>query len=57
MHLQVKKKIIIIESRPFYNTQVKLSPVPIISPKAETNYSFPTAKWVDYGNLFQNALL
>ena len=53
MHLLVKK----IKSRPFHYAQAKLSPVPIIIPKAETIYSFSPVKEEDYENLFQNAFL
>ena len=37
--------------------QVTLCPVPITTPKAETNYSFLPVKGEDYENLFQNVLL
>ena len=36
---------------------ITLSPVHIITPKAETNYSFPPVKGEDYENLFQNVML
>ena len=54
MDLQVKKLKVDISTTP---GQTSLSPVPIITPKAETNYSFPPVKAEDYENLFQKVLL
>ena len=53
MEFQVKKLKVDISTTP---RQI-LSPISIITLKAETNYSFLPVKGKDYENLFQNILL